>query len=75
MRVAGVGIVFLVSLIITGWIAVVCVLTPSVLLVALPLPPILQAKRLYRRVTRFMCVGKLSSKESIWTNVWICCID
>lgn len=54
MRVAGVGIVFLVSLIITGWIAVVCVLTPSVLLVALPLPPILQAKRLYRRVTRFI---------------------
>ncbi|KAG3132398.1 hypothetical protein PI126_g19661 [Phytophthora idaei] len=54
MDVAVVGIVFLTSLVVTGWTGVAWVLTPCFLLAALPLPAFLQTKRFYRRVTRFI---------------------
>ncbi|CEG42495.1 lysocardiolipin acyltransferase [Plasmopara halstedii] len=54
MRVSVVGIVFLASLVITGWIALAYVLTPSLLLVVLPFPKYLQTKHFYRRVTHFI---------------------
>ncbi|KAE9040670.1 hypothetical protein PR003_g4280 [Phytophthora rubi] len=54
MRVALVGVVFLASLVATGWTAVAWVMTPCFLLAALPLPACLQTKRFYRRVTRFI---------------------
>ncbi|KAL4167337.1 hypothetical protein KRP22_012823 [Phytophthora ramorum] len=52
MRVSVVGVVFLVSLALTGWTALAWVLTPCFVLAALPLPAFLQTKRFYRRVTR-----------------------
>lgn len=54
MRVAVVGVVFLASLVVTGWTAVAWVLTPCFVLAALPLPSFLQAKRFYRSVTRLV---------------------
>ncbi|KAG7393150.1 Lysocardiolipin acyltransferase 1 [Phytophthora pseudosyringae] len=54
MRVTIVGIVFLASLVVTGWTAIAWVLTPCFVLAALPLPAVLQTKRFYRRVTRFI---------------------
>ncbi|ETL47999.1 hypothetical protein F441_12246 [Phytophthora nicotianae CJ01A1] len=54
MSVAVVGIVFLTSLVVTGWTGVAWFLTPFFVLVVLPLPAFLQTKRFYRRVTRFI---------------------
>ncbi|KAF4034928.1 Acyltransferase [Phytophthora infestans] len=54
MGVAVVGVVFLTSLVVTGWTGVAWILTPCFLLAALPLPAFLQTKRFYRRVTRFI---------------------
>ncbi|CAH0517551.1 unnamed protein product [Peronospora belbahrii] len=48
------GVVFLTSLVVTGWIALAWILTPCFLLVVLPLPKFLQIKRFYRCTTRFI---------------------
>ncbi|KAG7398183.1 Lysocardiolipin acyltransferase 1 [Phytophthora boehmeriae] len=54
MRVALVGVFFLASLVVTGWTGLSWLLTPFLLLAALPLPSFLQTKRVYRRVTRLV---------------------
>ncbi|KAG1689629.1 hypothetical protein DVH05_020258 [Phytophthora capsici] len=54
MAIAVVGIVFLTSLVVTGWTGVAWVLTPCFVVAALPLPAFLQTKRFYRRVTRLI---------------------
>ncbi|CAH0487326.1 unnamed protein product [Peronospora farinosa] len=54
MSIAGVGVVFVVSVVVTGWTALAWVLTPCFLLATLPLPALLQTKRFYRCVTRFI---------------------
>lgn len=50
------GAVFLCSLVLTGWTALLLLLTPSFLLLLLPLAEPLrsQVKGFYRRVTRFV---------------------
>ncbi|OWZ14115.1 Lysocardiolipin acyltransferase [Phytophthora megakarya] len=54
MRIAVVGVVFVGSLVLTGWTALAWVLTPSFLVTVLPLSAFLQTKGFYRRVTRFI---------------------
>lgn len=61
MHVTVVGVVFLLSLVVTGWASVIWVLTPCFFIAALPLPSFIQSKCFYRRVTRFMCVELLSN--------------
>ena len=64
MDIAVIGVVFLTSLVITGWTALFMILTPCFLLVTIPLPEFIPIKRFYRHVTRFMCVELLAVKGS-----------